>query len=83
MRDADWYTTREVADVLGATGRTVANWARAGWLTHHTMPGGHRRFRREDVERFLHDRGSRPARDDPWPSRAEGPTTERTPRRRR
>jgi len=57
MRDPEWCTTGEAARILGVTGRTVANWARAGWLAHRTTPGGHRRFRREDLERLLADRG--------------------------
>src|SRR5205085_6485048 len=84
MQDADWCTTGEAARILGVTSRTVANWAGAGWLAHHTTAGGHRRFRREDVERFLADRHRGSARDDAVPSRADRVTSaEGTPPRRR
>ena len=52
----DWMTTGQVGRLLGVTDRTVANWARAGLLPHHTTLGGHRRFRRGDVESFLEQR---------------------------
>jgi excisionase family DNA binding protein len=55
---ATWYKTGEVARLLGVTDRTVINWARAGVLPHFTTPGGHRRFRTEDIDRFLEQRTS-------------------------
>lgn len=45
----------EVADFLGASVSAVAEWADQGALPHFKTPGGHRRFRREDVEKFLKD----------------------------
>ena len=51
----DWYTTGDVAKLLGVTDRTVANWARSGVLPHHLTPGGHRRFHKSDVDRFVAD----------------------------
>lgn len=49
----EWYTSGEVARLLGVTDRTVANWARAGRLAFRTTVGGHRRFHRAEVERFV------------------------------
>ena len=51
--DRAWYTTGEVAQLLGVSDRAVVNWARAGMLAHFTTPGGHRRFRVAAVEAFL------------------------------
>lgn len=46
-------TPAEVADLFGVTVQTVGDWADAGQLPCFRTPGGHRRFRREDVEAFL------------------------------
>jgi excisionase family DNA binding protein len=56
--DATWYTTGDVAKLLGVSDRTVVNWVRAGLLSAFTTPGGHRRFRAPDVETFLEERMS-------------------------
>jgi excisionase family DNA binding protein len=58
---SDWYTSGDVARLLGVTDRTIVNWARGGLLPHHVTPGGHRRFLREDVERFIAERRRVPA----------------------
>ena len=39
----------EVADVFGVDPKTVARWAKLGHLPSFRTPGGHRRFRRDDV----------------------------------
>jgi excisionase family DNA binding protein len=56
-RDADlgreWYTLGQAAAFLGAAQSTVRKWADAGRLHAFYTPGGHRRFRREDLEAFL------------------------------
>jgi excisionase family DNA binding protein len=46
-------TTSDVADLFRVTNETVTTWADAGKLAHFKTPGGHYRFRREDVEAFL------------------------------
>ena len=43
-------TPKQVADQLGVHPDTVSRWARTGVLTAVRGGGGHRRFRREDVE---------------------------------
>jgi excisionase family DNA binding protein len=53
-----WYTTGQLAALVGVTDRTVANWAEAGLLPHHTTPGGHRRFPADGVARFLDERAA-------------------------
>ncbi|MGH2830725.1 MAG: helix-turn-helix domain-containing protein [Actinomycetota bacterium] len=39
----------QVAALLQVSRRTVAQWARAGKLSWISTPGGHRRFRADDV----------------------------------
>jgi excisionase family DNA binding protein len=43
-------TTGEVADIFGVTTTTVKRWADDGRLASFKTPGGHYRFRAEDVE---------------------------------
>lgn len=45
----------EVAAMFGVSVSAVSNWADEGRLPHFRTPGGQRRFRREDVERFIKD----------------------------
>ena len=51
--DDDLMTPAEVAAVFGVQAKTVAAWARAGRLASVRTLGGHRRYRREDVQRLL------------------------------
>lgn len=46
-------TPAEVAAAFRVDPKTVTRWARAGRLTSVRTLGGHRRYRREDVERLL------------------------------
>jgi len=43
----------EVAAAFGVDPKTVTRWAKAGKLPCIRTPGGHRRYRREDVEALL------------------------------
>lgn len=54
-------TTREVAQLIGVGAATVKRWAEKRVLHSERTVGGHRRFRLEDVERFLrnHSLGSK------------------------
>lgn len=49
-------TPAEVAAVFGVQAKTVAAWARAGRLDAVRTLGGHRRYRRTDVEALLSPR---------------------------
>lgn len=51
------YTTRQVADLLGATPGTVDDWVRRGWLTSELLPQGNLRVSESGLVRFLKDRG--------------------------
>lgn len=46
-------TVRQVADLLGVAPSTVVGYADSGQLACFRLPGGHRRFRRSDVEALL------------------------------
>ena len=43
-------TPREVAELFGVEPKTVTRWAKAGKLTSIRTLGGHRRFRKSEVE---------------------------------
>lgn len=43
-------TSGEVALIFGVTKTTVKRWAEDGHLAAFRTPGGHHRFRRQDVE---------------------------------
>ena len=45
----------QVAKLFGVSVTTVANWADEGRIPHFKTPGGQRRFRLQDVERFIKD----------------------------
>ena len=46
-------TPAEAARKLGVTPNTVTRWSRAGKISAIQTMGGHRRFRRSEVERVL------------------------------
>lgn len=52
-RRAEFLTPNEVADRLLVAPVTVRLWATRGLLPSETTPGGHRRFRTQDVEDFI------------------------------
>jgi excisionase family DNA binding protein len=83
--ERSWYTTGEVAALLGVTARSVANWANAGLLAHHVTAGGHRRFLAKDVHVFIGERMRSTAGQAPHPdgpSSADGPPVKDSPPRR-
>jgi excisionase family DNA binding protein len=51
----DLLTPSEVAEKFRVNPKTVTRWARAGKLHAIRTLGGHRRFRREEVERCLEE----------------------------
>jgi len=48
--DADWLSLRDAAGLLGVHPGTVRSWADKGLLPSYRTRGGHRRFRRNEVE---------------------------------
>jgi excisionase family DNA binding protein len=58
----EWLTLGQAASFLGAAQSTVRKWADSGRLPTFYTPGGHRRFRRADLDAFLAGpRSARPA----------------------
>ncbi len=55
MNDAV-YSTRQAADLLGVSVRTVQLWVEAGTLKAWKTQGGHRRIDRESVQAILQER---------------------------
>ncbi|MBI5877959.1 MAG: helix-turn-helix domain-containing protein [Chloroflexi bacterium] len=48
-----WLSIREASQTLGVHIGTVREWADHGRLASYRTPGGHRRFRNADLQRFL------------------------------
>jgi excisionase family DNA binding protein len=61
--DLEWLTLGQAATYLGVAQSTVRKWSDGGRLSAFYTPGGHRRFRRGDLDSFLADSrgGSAPA----------------------
>jgi len=53
MSELVLITTSQVADRLQVDPSTVRKWVAKGLLKAVTLPGGHHRFRPEDVEALL------------------------------
>jgi excisionase family DNA binding protein len=49
----EWISTKTAMQLLGVGSTTVKRWADDGTLASMRTPGGHRRFRRVEVERLL------------------------------
>lgn len=53
LETTDWMTLSEASEHLGVAQGTIRRWADAGSLPVFRTPGGHRRFRREDLDTFM------------------------------
>ena len=51
--DPDWLTLGQAAKYLGVAQSTIRKWSDQGLLSAFYTPGGHRRFRRRDLDDFL------------------------------
>lgn len=49
----EWLSLGQVAELLGVHPSTVRNWSDQGALPVHRTKGGHRRYRRRDVELWM------------------------------
>jgi excisionase family DNA binding protein len=50
---SEWLTLGQAARYLGVAQSTLRKWCDAGRVPAFTTPGGHRRFRRRDLDAFL------------------------------
>ncbi len=61
----NWLSLSEVSAMLGVHPSTARNWADQGRLPVHRTQGGHRRFRRDEIDLWLQaQRASEPAETD-------------------
>lgn len=60
---AEWLTLGRAAEYLGVAQSTLRKWCDAGTVPAFTTPGGHRRFRKSDLDAFLEN--SRPGASSP------------------
>jgi len=51
--EPDWLTLGQAAKYLGVAQSTIRKWSDQGLLPAFYTPGGHRRFRRGDLDQFL------------------------------
>jgi len=49
----EWMSLREAAEMLGVHPSTVRNWSNRGELPVHRTQGGHRRFRRDEIQLWM------------------------------
>lgn len=68
---AELLTTRQAARLLGAGTTSVKRWADMGLVQTVRTAGGHRRFKRSDIERFLRSRRDPGDDSDAWQIWAE------------
>lgn len=54
----EWLSLSEAADILGVHPGTVRNWADKGYLPVSRTIGGHRRFRRDEIQLWKHTQES-------------------------
>ena len=54
---ADWLTLGQAAKYLGVAQSTIRKWSDAGRVPAFYTPGGHRRYRRSDLNAFLERSG--------------------------
>jgi excisionase family DNA binding protein len=55
--DDELLTPSEVARLFKVDPKTVTRWAHSGKLQSITTPGGHKRFRRSEVDKYLKAEG--------------------------
>jgi excisionase family DNA binding protein len=55
--DPDWLTLGQAAKYLGVAQSTIRKWSDQGRVPAFYTPGGHRRYRRADLDKFLESSG--------------------------
>jgi len=58
LQPGDLLTTAEAAELLRVTVKTLERWEKAGKLIPNRLPGGHKRYRRTDLDDLIADRAS-------------------------
>ncbi|MBI5033423.1 MAG: helix-turn-helix domain-containing protein [Chloroflexi bacterium] len=52
-RSSDWLSIRQASQLLGVHISTVREWTNAGTVPSYRTPGGHRRYLKSDLDKFL------------------------------
>jgi len=65
MGETEWLTLGQAAKFLGVAQSTIRKWSDSGRVPAFYTPGGHRRFRRRDLEAFLEHSGPAARRGGP------------------
>ena len=73
--DGEYLTPSQVAGILHVSPKTVSRWASQGDLPCLVTLGGHRRFRRQDVENVLRQMAGQEAGSSDTPGRPTGSQT--------
>src|SRR5919106_541497 len=55
--EPDWLTLGQAAKYLGVAQSTIRKWSGQGRVPAFYTPGGHRRYRRADLDKFLESSG--------------------------
>jgi excisionase family DNA binding protein len=56
LQPGDLLTSNEAAELLRVTVKTLERWEKAGKLIPNRLPGGHKRYRRSDLDDLLNDK---------------------------
>src|SRR3981081_4472774 len=56
-REPEWMTLGQAAKYLGVAQSTIRKWSDVGRVPAFYTPGGHRRYRRSDLDTFLERSG--------------------------
>ena len=59
VNEPDWLTLGQAAKYLGVAQSTIRKWSDLGRVPTFYTPGGHRRYRRRDLDAFLERSGPR------------------------
>jgi len=57
-KQSEYLMPKQAAELLMVSSNTLRHWTQQGLLKAVITAGGHRRFKREEVERFLHERNA-------------------------
>lgn len=60
-----WISTKQAAELLGVSQRTVQNWVDEGKLKSSRTAGGHRRLDQDEVNKFIQDNYRRQTQESP------------------
>src|SRR3989442_9738310 len=63
--EPDWLTLGQAAKYLGVAQSTIRKWSDLGRVPTFYTPGGHRRYRRRDLDSFLEHSGHGGGRSGP------------------